>query len=57
MRVCVLVCSLFWEVYAEKLSTSTQDRSCLGYWRKDQQVTAGLLLFVAGMTLLTKVRA
>ncbi len=35
--------------------TLGRERSCLGYWRRDQQVSAGLLLFVAVMCFVVKV--
>ena len=35
--------------------TFGRDRSCFEYWRRDQQIAAGLLLFVAAMSFGVKV--
>ena len=37
-------------------STFGRERSCFGAWRRDEQVTGGLLLLVAAGTFLMKVR-
>lgn len=38
------------------MKTFHRQKSCLGDWRQDEQIYAGLLLFVALMTFVVKVR-